>query len=719
MKIKYLFGLVVIVPCVALAAVRDNGRVGIRGASMSSMSPAPKVQGMSKAKTQVQKTVVAEPEEKVVEEVKETKVEEVKTPEPEKVADTKLSGEECRDAYRECMDEFCMLDESEGGRCSCSDRIKQSKSLIQEIQKVQQEAEKLYTEGVEKERLGAKAKFVKFGESDKAKKSSRASGIDLAAWINGTTGESLSVDDDIGDNLYSMAADSCEYVLADCDKKRAEMEERLYQREVSKDCTAFGSYLAEQKTAAESNKRTAEAAVRSAKLDMLETTEKYNRGECLLAYRACIADKGGCGVNFENCLDADLLARRSNACENVLDQCMSVKTYVLEDWAAESKTVLAEAAVYSDKNMRLTCLAQIQSCLEDGCSTSTNSACLTNVKVAAGVCPIITDCEKKIPGIQGAINDKLAELRTRFCQNDVDKCLQDKCGVNFTAPECVGKKTSEIVAMCPQGMFASCKGEKYFSVIVQSTLLQMDYQMLEGCKNYYADALGKVCGLDMNCLPGSTIVEGLTQTPKQIAEIEDEVRAESKSEVDKFFKRFETEQTVAACKSSQQPAGSGRKSLKDAMFMFTKQAAEIQAQNRYLTDLRTKLAELSRKEDTAKAEQNCYEQYKVEQKPKTDEESGSYSYIRSVSFEPSLRNCHVCRMQRVCEVGGESKATSALKSAAGGLAAGASAGTMVNAGWGTAIGAVVGGVGAGVLGAVSGGEKEFCQEIESCEDINM
>ena len=710
MKINYFVILMFVVPCLAFAAGRNGARIGIRGASMASGNAAQKVQSIPKIKS----SATAEAQQVTVTE-EEEEPEEVVEEEPEK-----LDGEECRDEYRECMDEFCMLDESEGGRCSCSDKIKQSKSLIQEIQKIQQEAEKLYTEGVEKERLGAKAKFVKFGESEKAKKSSRASGIDLVAWINGTASESLDADDDIGDNLYSMAADSCEYILEKCDKKRGEMEEKLYQREVTKDCKTFSTYLAEQKIAAQSNKRTAEAAVRSATLDMLGTTNKYNRGECLLAYRACIADKGGCGVNFENCLDAKLLSRRANACENVLDQCMAVKTYVLEDWQDESKHILAEAAVYSDKNMRLTCLAQIQSCLEDGCSTSTNTACLTNVKVAAGVCPIITDCEKKIPGIQSAINDKLAELRTRFCQNDVDKCLQSKCGVNYTAPECVGKKTSEIVAMCPQGMFASCKGEKYFSVIVQSTLLQMDYQMMESCKNYYADALGKVCGMDMNCLPGSTVVEALKKTPSDIVEIEDEVRAESKTAVDEFFKRFETEKTVDACKSSQQPTGSGRKSLKDTMFTFTKQAAEIAAQNRYITDLRTKVAELSRKEDVKKAEDTCYKLYQVETKPEVAEgDTSSYSYIRTVSFEPSLRNCHVCRMQRVCEVGGESKSTSALKAAAGGLTAGASVGTMAYAGWGTAIGAVVGGVGAGVLGYMSGGEKEFCQELESCEDINM
>ena len=44
---------------------------------------------------------------------------------------------------------------------------------------------------------------------------------------------------------------------------------------------------------------------------------------------------------------------------------------------------------------------------------------------------------------------------------------------------------------------------------------------------------------------------------------------------------------------------------------------------------------------------------------------------------------------------------------------------MVNAGWGTAIGGIVGAVGAGILGAASGGREEFCQEIESCEDVNM
>ena len=207
MKIKSLALVLVLLPTVVFAATRDGGnsRVGVR-ASMSSMTPAQKVTGVKKTSTPA---VQSAPKATTTEE----KPADV-TPEAEQIVNAVIGPDECRDAYRECMDDFCMLDESEGGRCSCSDNIKQSKSLIQEIQKIQSDAELLYTEGVEREKLGARAKFVKFGESETAKKASRTSGIDLVAWINGGgSAESLAADDDIGDNLYAMAADSCEYIL--------------------------------------------------------------------------------------------------------------------------------------------------------------------------------------------------------------------------------------------------------------------------------------------------------------------------------------------------------------------------------------------------------------------------------------------------------------------------------------------------------------------------
>jgi len=626
-------------------------------------------------------------------------------------------AESCRDAYRACMDEFCLLDESEGNRCACSSNINQSKSLIQEIQEIQEEADLLYTEGVEREQLGAQAKLV-FGESEAAQKSSRISGVSFTEWINSGTDDeaSLGADSDIGDPLYAMAAEYCASELEACGDK-AEMEEVLYARMIVQDCKNFESYLKDQKTIAQSNKRTAEAAVRQARLQMLDTTNKYNRGECLLAYRSCIADKGGCGVNFENCLDADLLQRRANACENVLDQCMAVREYVLQDWQDESVSILADAAKYADRNARGTCLARIQLCLEDSCSTETNSACLTDVNVAAGICPVITECEEMIPGIKATVNDKLGYLRTQFCQNDIDSCLRDRCGENFTAPECVGKSALEIAELCPQDMFPSCKNETQFDIIVQAAMLQMDYQMLQGCLNYFGEQLGAVCGTDMSCLPTDTQIASLVEVPEtqaDLAALRESVRANTQAAVDEFFVQFEQDKTVAACQDSQKP--SDRQSLGDSVFNSAKMIAQINAENRSMRELESKIAELSRQQDLEEAEANCYNTYQVET---PDKSSKNYSYIRSVSFEPALRNCHVCRMQQVCETGGQTKGTAGLQAAAGGLAAGASAGTMVSPGWGTAIGAVVGGVGGFFAGRSAGGQEEFCQEIETCEDINM
>ncbi|MDO4423362.1 MAG: hypothetical protein Q4C08_01015, partial [Pseudomonadota bacterium] len=308
-------------------------------------------------------------------------------------------------------------------------------------------------------------------------------------------------------------------------------------------------------------------------------------------------------------------------------------------------------------------------------------------------------------------------LRTQFCQNDVDACLRERCGENFTAPECVGKKPAEIIAMCPQDMFPSCQNETQFDVIVSAAVLQMDYQMMQGCINHFSEQLGRTCGTDMACLPSDDTVMSLQELPeeeKDFAALRVQVRNNAKARVDEFFKQFEQDMTITACQDAQKPAG--RKSLGSNVFNTAKIIAEIGAENRAMRELEDKIAELSRKQDLEEAEQNCYNTYKVET---PEEGKKNYSYIRSVSFEPSLRNCHICRMQQVCEVGGESKGAGIAKGAAGGISAGAAAGTMVTPGWGTAIGGLIGGIGGAILGGSAADEKEYCQEIESCEDVNM
>ena len=136
-----------------------------------------------------------------------------------------------------------------------------------------------------------------------------------------------------------------------------------------------------------------------------------------------------------------------------------------------------------------------------------------------------------------------------------------------------------------------------------------------------------------------------------------------------------------------------------------------------LRELDSKIAELTRKGDTESARKVCLNTYKVET---PDKSKSNYMYIKSVSFEPNLRSCHVCRIQQVCEQGGESKMNRATKFAAGGASTFGAAGASINPIWGTLIGGAVGAVAGGIGGYVTGeGKKDFCQEIPSCEDINM
>lgn len=622
-------------------------------------------------------------------------------------------GASCDD-YEDCMDQFCLLDESEGERCACSDNIERSKSLIKKISETQANAEKLYTEGVEKEKLGAKAALV-FGQSEKAKKSP----VNLTAWLAAGEDEELDEDVDIGDYLYQMASKSCADRLAACGKD-TELKSLVYTRKITQDCKSFTTFLGQQQKVADTNLAAAEKAVRAARFAELGNTNKYNRGECLIALRNCIAEKGGCGDNFENCLDPGLLKRRTNACENITEQCMANKEHVMKDWAEEMKSVLADAEKYADKYKRQTCLARTEACLEDKCSTGTNDACLNNVEVASGICTEITECEEIIPGFKGVINDKLGYLRVRFCQNDIESCFRDKCGADYTKPECIGKGVQEIAKLCPQDMYPSCKNQLQFNVLVSSIFLRMDYAMMQGCINQFSESLGRVCGTDMTCIPEDPAITTLKSTKEAKGLFKTAINEDGEdtgilkwklyadTEVDKFFVDLERDSTINACAETQNPKTKvkDKESLGTSIFHTAKMIARVNAENRQYRALMSKLRELSKSEDEVEARAAC-ELFKEDKK------------VASATFEPALRNCHVCRSQEVCEEGGEDKATGAMKGAAGGLAAGASAGTMVSPGWGTAIGGVVGAVGMGIMGGMSSGKKEFCQELQSCEDINM
>ncbi|MDR0449474.1 MAG: hypothetical protein LBG89_03395 [Rickettsiales bacterium] len=605
--------------------------------------------------------------------------------------------DECKDNYFNCMDQFCLLDDSEGERCVCSSKISEFDKTIATIKKLQADAEHLMNEGVEREMLGAKADLA-FAATNPQKKKTLDLSFDGDDDIEYTGADSRELTRR-GADLYDYASKSCKDRLDRCGQD-AEMVKTLYGQQVARDCSAFSKYVEGQKKMAEDNKLAAEREVRKSRVENLDKTNRFNRGECLLALKDCVATKGGCGTNFENCLDASLLARRTNACENILEQCMAVRTYVEKDWKEEQVAVLAEANKFADKNRRGTCLARVDACLEESCAPTINDQCLTDVRIARGVCPVMDECDQMVPGISKMYDSRLGFMRVRFCQNDLSGCFQDKCGENFSNPACVGKSVGDIGKMCPQNMFPSCAAIPDFNAIQAGVVLQVDFQLMQGCINAYAEKLNATCGMDMNCLDENL---GAPLDIKTIRDLDEyDYKPAVNAAVDKFFKTLEADPTLVACKGK----------MGQAVFSTSKLMGRMLAEQRASRNFVRRMAELTKAADVETARKQCESLGK-----KGANSEGST--IESATFEPSLRNCHICRVESVQERGGQSTGAGAMQGAAGGLAAGAAIGTKIAPGWGSAIGGAIGGVAGGLLGGLSSKETTFEQKLTSCEDVNM
>ena len=114
MNLKFLATLLVLFPGIAFGAARtDTARVGVQrvsaaGARMPNASKSVKATTVSASQDvadEAEYVEEAEDVEEIVEEVEEVEEQPVKT-----AKKTQEASANCRDAYRACMDEFCLLD---------------------------------------------------------------------------------------------------------------------------------------------------------------------------------------------------------------------------------------------------------------------------------------------------------------------------------------------------------------------------------------------------------------------------------------------------------------------------------------------------------------------------------------------------------------------------------------------------------------------------------
>lgn len=252
---------------------------------------------------------------------------------------------ECQDAYYGCMDQFCMLENTSGGRCQCSDRSKDLNPLLDEITKIDQIAYTMATEGVERLQMGenaeqviamAKAAGSKVSSTDnslgirsadqyaneagKNRKTTRKT-LDLSAFTVGAFEDDDDIfgDDEaseaekkaatiedtlaskVGDDLRSESNKICVPLLPKQCVDSASMLQLAYAQKIKSDCNAYENSLKQQKIASNQKLAAAEKALREAALESFEKENKYELGPCITEFTKCIQQDNVCGEDYTGC----------------------------------------------------------------------------------------------------------------------------------------------------------------------------------------------------------------------------------------------------------------------------------------------------------------------------------------------------------------------------------------------------------------------------------
>jgi len=480
-------------------------------------------------------------------------------------AKTNASGlytQECYDAYYGCMDQFCILDNDDGGSCACSDKNEEYAKRLEKVKDTLMEANRLKTEEVERVQAGANADIIFNGTREYDKKtgdvvkSTEKSAAEkkkdlLSLWDTFDNDDDLFGDsmeliaDKTGDALYRAADSLCREQMDDACNKEIALLKQMYSRQIVADCKGFANSIEKKEAEAQAEMDSANAAVRTALKESLNSADRFDRGDCMVEYKKCMQGTDACGTNWENCVftiasenmqnnqakstaktkvstintyditpsTMEILESKRYICERVLDQCVSSRQYVWQDFLREAAPTirLAESRIESQK--RQSCLTDISDCIQKACKDDiagkgkdTMDACLARPDMARSFCKVEIDpCERMEPQIWAYVKDKLAAMRVDACTQEVKDCFTDdtRCGPDFS--NCIGMDYAYIHDICPIDKLVVCKkANPNFQMsdldsMLMGLYLNIDNAALETCQNLVEEKMTEVCGSTTDC----------------------------------------------------------------------------------------------------------------------------------------------------------------------------------------------------------------------------
>ncbi len=449
-----------------------------------------------------------------------------------------IKSSSCSEKYAACMDAGCVIDNESGGRCQCSNKIKDLNAEFAKLRKKDSQTSALATFGKD---------IVEMGEYEDEL---------LGIGSDAEDGEEMDFisSGSVGDKLRATMHDLCMEKLPEC-KSQLKLITNMYSQKIKSDCAAFENALAVQNQESKERRADAKKAVRGAALEQYQASNKYDLGQCVVEFGKCMQDTAECGEDWTGCVGRlgidkmytdstkqvsvvganssvmiakstmEILESKKIICESVTKQCTSVKDHV---WDAFLKNAIADIKVAESKaesNARTSCLTNISNCFLNACKDNIDDKnpdsydlCLTRPESMKNLCKVeMEPCLNATGGsydkpekstLWPSVLAKLAAMRVDSCTTELKDCLQseDRCGKDYS--QCIGLDTEDIISICPKDKLIACYtkyGDKSETVretlerIAQGVLLNVDNELLTACENAVTDAMLKYCGDTYTC----------------------------------------------------------------------------------------------------------------------------------------------------------------------------------------------------------------------------
>ena len=424
--------------------------------------------------------------------------------------------EKCEQQFFGCMDTFCIMDNTSGGRCTCSD---DGTKFDAEFANIKNEINTLNTKARATVNAIETATAVEKTQANTTpqKKSRVSLDIFYQTDDDDEAEAEVLIGDLTGHKKFDAAYDLCaERMDADC-AGSMEMLTLLYNQSIKSDCLAYQNAIRDQRNKLTTARVDARSQIQTAALDAYRAANKYDLGQCIIEYTKCFQTDAECGNDWAGCIKtqyettAEIFERKRPICERVLDSCTDVRDQVFPAFYASIKNDLLIAELHQESDFRQNCLDTVTTCITRSCQEdiagtgqATMDACLAYPDIAYSYCKReIEECQLVMTDIWDQAQFKLAGMRQDACTREVRDCLtaDTACGADFS--NCLGLDMNALHKICPLEKLVVCRqGNKDFTVddfdeMAYSIYMNIDNSYADFCQQRAQDMMIEVCG-DLN-----------------------------------------------------------------------------------------------------------------------------------------------------------------------------------------------------------------------------